>query len=460
MRRTSRRVRSASPVQCRVGVEAMHASVWESVGENTWAVISRLGCRKRRAPSISRNLEPSSAFAAARVVVVCRGVPFETSKATLLRFGPCYLATQADIDTEEEIHLDYSADAFRVLLDALTVAQHDLSKALLYVSRKRSSVVDLEALLHFVLLDWIVGVSLPLPPLSMAGTPKGDSLIPRMGFKLRDAYQGKHAGVFHYLLDRMPRAELPCGYEDEYQMPQILLGNGEEYVEPLESTPRGCIAVSVEQDPLLQKSRSTWTEEFEEWGDAVRRTSSIHMLRVTSLSRGDYFSGDTIMMYAGGSAVFDLGKRHLLICEGLVLGMSYTDRGRKRQQKDCHDMLAVDVVSDLESDIGTSRLACQPLQLEGDRVTYSRLTFPEKVRRLGRIFRLSIDPFCPDIGDHCTCDDLSGPLYMLHSLELFGELLELPAGFTPGERLRAPFTIEPRVTRVKRRRFVGSSGEI
>jgi len=384
------------------------------------------------------------------VIVICRGVRFETTRITLLRLGPCFLAMQAEIETQEPIQLDFSAEAFRVLLDALTTAQYDLGKALLHVARSRISVVDLEALLRFVLLGWVLGISLPLPPPPAMETPRGDKLDCRSGFNLCSAYQGDGAGVFHYLV-RCARqhADLPCRY-GQCTAPDLLLGTEEEYVEPADVPQRGCIPVSIELDAFMMKRRDTWSENFEEWAEASSRVASIYMLQVSREdSAAQCSSADVITLNAGSTAVFDLGLRRTLICEGLVLGMNRTWANKPGMH---HDILTVDVTSDLSGDLRTERLACQPLQFEGDLITYFRLTFPIEAQRLGRMFRLKIDPFHPHVGDYIMHDNLSVPLYMLRSMELFGTLLEVPAELCPEEQMLAPFAMEPHVTRLKRRR--------
>ena len=65
------------------------------------------------------------------------------------------------------------------------------------MTRKLSNVIDLEALLQFVLLGWLLGISLPLPPAPAAETPKGDKFGEfRSGFKTYKADFNLKVGCF------------------------------------------------------------------------------------------------------------------------------------------------------------------------------------------------------------------------------------------------------------------------
>merc|ERR1712039_767776 len=191
----------------------------------------------------------------------------------------------------------------------------------------------------------------------------------------------------------------------------------------------------------------------QEWEERHKRICSIHMLQVAleiDVSNAAYLGGDIIQMYAGSAAVFDLGPCRELMCEGLVLGMNRTYVNLPATHG---DILTVDMVSDLDSS-GFTRLACQPLQFDGDLITYFRLEFPAQgALRLGRMFRLRVDPFHPKIGEYCMHDDLAAPLYMLRSVEFFGTLLEVPAEIHPTDNQSRAFVFgRDQVTQTKTRR--------
>jgi hypothetical protein len=135
---------------------------------------------------------------------------------------------------------------------------------------------------------------------------------------------------------------------------QGVLADGEEYVEPESSPTPGCIPVSIEVD---SRNITGDSDEFDNWIENNGfKVASIHML-----SLGWLALGDKILMHSGSSAVFDLGPRRLLRCEGVVLGVARTD---KYEHGAHHDILTVDVLSDIDHGYDTFNLLRSPLTLD------------------------------------------------------------------------------------------------
>lgn len=415
-------------------------------------------CRKRRPSPPAHAIEPPRQLPRAyddtrlaipsAVAVNCRGTSFVTSKPTLLRLGPCYLATLAEIDTSEAIFLDYSPAAFSVVLDALTLAQHRLSQALLHLDRSRTAVVDLPALLHFLGLGWTLGVHLPLPAAPEVDTPAADKWAhDRYWGGLGLAYHGE-AGIFFHLarraLSSYPQADpndldfkcLPLPFSFHQYDADVPLLDGEQYHDIPAYAEPGCIPVSLENEASVEHL----------WGRSwlFKRLASIYMLPL----QGREDRGEFVPLHERSAAVVDLGERRALCCQGLVLRIWRRQDG----QQDCHDMLTVEVVSDLDVEQAPKTILCQKIWLKSGYSTYCRLHVPTEAQRLARIFRLKLSPFQAEQQVYAGGDFHS--LYRLEQIELFGSLLDIPSELVPDDRLLHTFVVDKsasNVLRVRRR---------
>eukprot|EP00929_Paragymnodinium_shiwhaense_P032483 TRINITY_DN17998_c0_g1_i2.p1 TRINITY_DN17998_c0_g1~~TRINITY_DN17998_c0_g1_i2.p1 ORF type:complete len:477 (+),score=96.55 TRINITY_DN17998_c0_g1_i2:239-1669(+) len=442
-------------------------------------------CKKRRLnqspdqarPPTTTALCAGSGSTTAIVRVNCRGVRFETTATTLLRFGPCYLATQACIDTPEEIYLDFSPAAFSAFLDSLTLAQHDVQKALLHLARQRSAVVDLEALLRFLLLEWTLGVRLPLPPAPEADLPR--SVVRKQAAGVADgvgaAYHGE-AGVFHYLLNLVGRRALPLPasygtYEGAYDQ-DLPVYDGCLLEEIAVEPPPGCIPVCVETNVGYHRDIE----------NAAARTRCIAFIAMLPVQGAQFSAGQQlqlqrsrresdvnlskwlgaeipyIKLWVSWGIVFDLGPRRALRCQGLVLGIYRRhDYARKNSMQDSYyDLLTVDAVCDLDHGDATKTIQRLALRLDGALTTFCRIAIPEELQQLCRMIRLSLRPLRFKVNEEeqlveewqgrPTQEDMDdfhdGPKYGLQVVEFFGDLFELPSEVLPDASLRKNFVID------------------
>lgn len=416
-------------------------------------------CKKRRASPASRGMEPPqhvpqtevatgvSASNASVVCINCRGTHFETTRATLLRLGPCYLATQTQIDTSEAIFLDYSPAAFCAVLDALTLAQHDINKSLIHLAHCRGTVVDLPALLDFLALEWTLGVHLRLPPAPAIGTPSSDKWAhDRCWGGLGSAYHVQ-TGVFHHLARNAPvsnkRAkrddlnfkELPLPYGYSKYGKDLPLKDDETYDEQI-LCEAGCVPVSVENDAEHEGVRGRdW------WG---KRVASIFMVPL----QGRDDRGEFVPLHGRTSVVVDLGPRRILLCEGIVLRIFK----EQNVQMSTHDMLVVEAVSDFDQEQTPRTLLCQEVHLKHNYSTYCRVVAPLEMQGFGRIFRLTLYPFQSEHQFEFTPGN--SQMYKLEQVEFFGTLLHMPMDLVLEEHLLHNFVMDKNaqdVVQVRRR---------
>jgi len=370
-----------------------------------------------------------------------------------LRLGPCYLATLSEIDTCEPVFLDYSPAAFSVVLDALTLAHHHVSQALLHLDRSRTAVVDLPALLHFLGLGWTLGKHLPLPPMPDDETPAADKwAYERCCGGLGPVYHGE-AGVFYYLARCAPLSNpqanpadlgskvLPLPQAFNKYDPDLPLHPYDRYEEIPPRVEPGCISICLEHEAKVERVFGRrWLHN---------RLASIYMLDL----QGTRDRGEPVELHERSAAVIDLGERRLLCCKGLVLRI----RRREDGQQDCHDMLTVEAVSDLDLEHRPRIILCQKVWLESGYSTYCRVTVPLDAQRLARIFRLKLNPFQAEQQVY-TGGDFHA-LYELEQIELFGSLIDVPRELVLDDQLLQNFVVDENdisVLRVRRRYSLGA----
>lgn len=101
----------------------------------------------------------------ATITINCGGPKFQCRRETLLHLGSSFLETLADLDPDEndELFLDFKPEAFAFLLDALRLARTNLPQAMLKVQQGLQKLAaDLEDLLQYLGLEWLVGTTFSL----------------------------------------------------------------------------------------------------------------------------------------------------------------------------------------------------------------------------------------------------------------------------------------------------------
>eukprot|EP00929_Paragymnodinium_shiwhaense_P114512 TRINITY_DN82963_c0_g1_i1.p1 TRINITY_DN82963_c0_g1~~TRINITY_DN82963_c0_g1_i1.p1 ORF type:complete len:448 (+),score=8.58 TRINITY_DN82963_c0_g1_i1:21-1364(+) len=442
--------------------------------------LRKLLCRKRNR-SVNNDDEarepdePEGLKTCSWMVVSCRGHRFETTASTLMRLGPCYLTHQADISTDEEIRLDFSPASFQALLDVMTIARHDIYKALLQASSFPDAVADFEWLLSFMMLGWVAGTQLPLlSERCMPNMPKDkekDDIIDGLPFIPYFNDERILVGALYHLKGKMPNDY------DSYEVPDMPLRQGEQLVVRRRRYDWTAVSVEVEA-PFLYPPRFGESDDdedepsaeftaFDGWLDrAIERArsqaptpwrnredlvSSIHGF--VNTWRYCCLGGDehSVGLAAGDAVVVDLGPRCALKLEGLVFAMHQ----HSRLNSPAVLKVTVDARAGLDTSSPTVVLMQKTIRILNDTKcprspwgNYFRFDASSSPSGVYRFFRFKFertDNRAPDRAGH--------PPYRFDGVELFGRMFEFPHDLHLSTVGLPSFTVEDGVVRVKRRRF-------